>query len=193
MSENNNEVNVEGANIGRNFAGRDYTDHSISFNNYGSNGKLAALFDKLKTSFENTEEIDRISDDLKRYTTLRDTIGLEKKLETANKSYLYEDFAWLKQEFYKKLVLYQNYEPAQEIFAYILAIVLEKYINVIKPMIRNDASESLILATISNDIVNPILYLIQSEGCNDIIGLSSTEIQGMFHYLTGNCHINWTL
>jgi hypothetical protein len=111
----------------------------------------------------------------------------------AGKSYLYEDFAWLKQEFYKKLVLYQNYEPAQEIFAYILAIVLEKHINIIKPMIRHNESEKLILSTISNDIVNPILSLIQSEGCNDIIGLSSTEIQGMFHYLTGNCHINWTI
>ena len=106
---------------------------------------------------------------------------------------MYEDFAWLKQEFYKKLVLYQNYEPAQDIFAYILAIVLEKNINVIKPMIREDAKESDILSAISTEIVNPILNLIEAEGCNDIIGLSSTEIQGMFHYLTGNCHINWVV
>lgn len=188
-STNQNNANIRGKQnkiVGGN-------DNSQVNNTYGSYGKLASLFDKLKTSFDNSDEIERISDDLKRYTTRRDTIGLEKKLEIANKSYLYEDFAWLKQEFYKKLVLYQNYEPAQEIFAYILAIVLEKYINVIKPMIRNDESEELILSTISNDIVNPILTLIQSEGCNDIIGLSSTEIQGMFHYLTGNCHINWTL
>ena len=188
-STNQNNANIRGKQ--NKIVGGD--DNSQVNNNYGSYGKLASLFDKLKTSFDNSDEIVRISDDLKRYTTLRDTIGLEKKLEIANKSYLYEDFAWLKQEFYKKLVLYQNYEPAQEIFAYILAIVLEKYINVIKPMIRNNESEDLILSTISNDIVNPILTLIQSEGCNDIIGLSSTEIQGMFHYLTGNCHINWIL
>lgn len=168
-------------------------DNSKITNNYGSNGKLASLFEKLKTSFDNSDEIERISDDLKRYTTRRDTIGLEQKLKDANKSYLYEDFAWLKQEFYKKLVLYQNYEPAQEIFSYILAIVLEKHINVIKPMLRNNEEEQVILATISNSIVNPILELIENEGCNDIIGLSSTEIQGMFHYLTGNCHINWTV
>jgi hypothetical protein len=37
------------------------------------------------------------------------------------------------------------------------------------------------------------MSLIESEGCNDIMGLSSTEIEGMFHYLTGNCHINWKL
>lgn len=188
-STNQNNVNINGQQ--NKIVGGD--DNSQINNNYGSNGKLASLFDKLKSSFDNNEEIERISNDLKRYTTRRDTIGLEKKLEMADKSYLYEDFAWLKQEFYKKLVLYQNYEPAQEIFAYILAIVLEKHINLIKPMIRNNENEKLILSTISNDIVNPILSLIQSEGCNDIIGLSSTEIQGMFHYLTGNCHINWTV
>lgn len=154
-------------------------------------GKLSSLFNKLKTSFDNQEEIEKISKDLKRYTTKRDTIGLEQKLKDAGKEYLYQDFAWFKQEFFKKLVLYQNYEPAQEIFAYILAIVLEKYTFLIKPMLRANESEKDVLNAISNEIVNPILNLIESEGCNDIIGLSATEIQGMFHYLTGNCHINW--
>ncbi|MHA7056109.1 ABC-three component system protein [Aquimarina sp. M1] len=167
-------------------------DDNSQTNNYiGSNGKLSSLFEKLKGSVDNSEEIEKISDNLKRYTTRRDTIGLEQKLKNADKSYLYEDFAWLKQEFHKKLVYYQNYEPAQEIFAFILAIVLEKHINLIKPMLREGITEREILATVSNDIVKPILDLIESEGCDDIIGLSSTEIQGMFHYLTGNCHINW--
>ena len=115
------------------------------------------------------------------------------KLKDADKSYLYLEFAWCKQEFHKKLLLYQNYEPAQEIFAFILAIVLEKSRNVINPMIREQKPESEILGKISSEITNPIMNLIESEGCNDIMGLSSTEIEGMFHYLTGNCHINWKL
>jgi hypothetical protein len=187
--DNQSKININGNKnkiVGNN-------DYSTTNNNYGSTGKLATLFEKLKESFDNSEEIEKISNDLKRYTNRRDTIGLEEKLKNANKSYFYEDFAWLKQEFYKKLVLYQNYEPAQEIFAYILAIVLEKNINVIKPMMREGATEKEILSAISNEIVEPILSLIESEGCNDIIGLSSTEIQGMFHYLTGNCHINWVV
>jgi len=158
-----------------------------------SKGKLSTLFDKLKDKFDSGDSITQISEDLKKYTDMRDTLGLEKKLSDADKTHLYEDFAWCKQEFYKKLVKYQNYEPAQEIFAFILAIVLEKYRNVIKPMIRNGAAENEILAKISNEITNPIISLIQQEGCNDIMGLSSTEIDGMFHYLTGNCHINWKL
>ena len=58
-------------------------------------------------------------------------------------------------------------------------------------MLRDGVPEREILSTLSNDVVKPIMDLIESEGCDDIIGLSSTEIQGMFHYLTGNCHINW--
>lgn len=158
-----------------------------------SNSKLASLFEKLKEKFENDDKITETSDDLKRYTNRRDTIGLEQKLKDADKSYLYLDFAWCKQEFHKKLLLYQNYEPAQEIFAFILAIVLEKSRNVINPMIREKKSESEILGKISSEITSPIMELIESEGCFDIMGLSSTEIEGMFHYLTGNCHINWKL
>ncbi|KPQ12989.1 MAG: hypothetical protein HLUCCX10_14395 [Algoriphagus marincola HL-49] len=184
---NQNNANIEGS--GNKIVGGD--DKSQTNNFYGSNGKLSSLFEKLKASVDNSEEIEKISDDLKRYTARRDTVGLEQKLKNANKSYLYEDFAWLKQEFHKKLVYYQNYEPAQEIFAFILAIVLEKYIHLIKPMLREGIPEREILSTISRDVVKPILDLIESEGCDDIIGLSSTEIQGMFHYLTGNCHINW--
>ncbi len=158
-----------------------------------SNSKLSSLFEKLKEKFENEDKITEISKNLKRYTNRRDTIGLEQKLKDAKKDYLYHDFSWCKQEFHKKLLLYQNYEPAQEIFAFILAIVLEKSRNIINPMIRDNKPESEILGEISSKITNPIMTLIESEGCYDIMGLSSTEIEGMFHYLTGNCHINWKL
>jgi hypothetical protein len=168
-------------------------DNSSNLYIIPAKGKLATLFERLKDKFDNKEEISKISEDLKRYTDLQDVIGLEKKLEDANMQHYVDDFLWYKQEFNKKLILYQNYEPAQEIFSYILAIVLERYRNIIKPMIINGASESEILLTISNAIVTPLLDLVQQEGCNDIMGLSATEINGMFHYLTGQCHIKWKL
>src|SRR5690606_26250846 len=103
---NQNNANIEGS--GNKIIGAN--DNSQTNNYFGSNGKLSSLFEKLKASVDNSEEIEKISDDLKRYTIRRDTISLEEKLKNANISYLYEDFAWLKQEFYKKLVYYQNYE-----------------------------------------------------------------------------------
>jgi hypothetical protein len=186
---NQENIEIEGNN-NKIIAGNDNSTTTIISS---SNSKLASLFEKLKEKFENEDKIIETSDNLKRYTNRRDTIGLEQKLKDADKSYLYTEFAWCKQEFHKKLLLYQNYEPAQEIFAFILAIVLEKSRNIINPMIRENKPESEILGKISSDITNPIMNLIESEGCYDIMGLSSTEIEGMFHYLTGNCHINWKL
>lgn len=172
------------------FVGND--DNSVNNLLLASNtDKLSNLFEKLRNEFENEEEGIAISEDLQRYITRRDSVGLEEKLNIADKSHLYEDFAWLKQEFYKKLVKYQYYEPAQYIFAHLLAIVLEKYRNLVRPKIREGCSESEILEIISIQIIAPIIKSIESEGCDDIIGITSTEIEGMYHYLTGNCHINW--
>ncbi|MCT4306067.1 hypothetical protein HZP20_16945 [Elizabethkingia anophelis] len=161
-----------------------------------NNSKLSALFVSLKKQFENPQnekEIKDISDDLNRYLIPRDPIGLEKKLEIAGKSHLEDDFLELKQIFNKKLIKFQNFEPAQEIFTFILAIILEKYRNIVKPMIRESMPERDILKAISIEIVSPIVALIQSEGCDDIMGLNSNDIEGMYHYLTGNCYINWVL
>ncbi|VXD11632.1 ABC-three component system protein [Marinoscillum sp. 108] len=156
-------------------------------------GKLSSLFSKLKEQFEEGEKISNISNDLIRYTSDRDIIGLEEKLKLAQKQHLFEDFSWLKQEFHKKLLLYQEYAPAQEIFAFILAIVLDRYRNIIRPMLQSGSSESDVLRSISQEVTRPILDLIHQEGCDDIIGISSTEIEGMFHYLTGTCHIKWAV
>ncbi|AKP50239.1 ABC-three component system protein [Cyclobacterium amurskyense] len=171
-------------------------DNSITNNYNGQKGKLSSLFSSLKFQFENPDNVDEIktiSESLSRYLNPKDTIGLEKKLENAEKSHLEEDFIELKQMFYKKLLKYQNFEPAQEIFTFLLAIILGKYRNIIKPMLRDNQSESKILLAISEKITEPITNLLVQEGCDDIMGLTSEDIEGMYHYLTGNCHINWVL
>jgi len=156
-------------------------------------GKLASLFEKLKVKFEGDETINQISDDLKRYQDKRDRKSLEEKLNAANRGHLLDDFSWLKEQYFKKLTKFQFYEPAQEIHAFILGIVYEKFRNIIYPLIRANASEATILEKISAEVVNPIVQLIQEEGCDDVMGLSNTEIEGMIHFLTGKCHINWNI
>jgi hypothetical protein len=181
-------INIEGENnkvIGGN-------DNSLTVN-LGKKGKLATLFEKLKDKFEEDDKISQISDDLKRYQDNRDRKSLEEKLTEANREHLLDSFSWLKEQYFKKLTKFRFYEPAQEIHAFILGIVFEKFRNLIYPLIRNNVEESQILNSISLEIVNPIVSLIQEEGCDDIMGLSSTEIEGMVHYLTGKCHINWKL
>lgn len=161
-------------------------------NNHPKASKLNLLFENLKANFNDGNEATNISDNLKRYSEPRDIIGLEQKLIDGRKEYLLDDAIWLKQEYNKKLTKYQFYEPAQEIHAFLLSIVLEKFRNRIYPMIRQDSISDLEISTeISNAIVNPILQMIQEHGCDDIMGLNATDIEGMIYFLTGLCHIKW--
>lgn len=168
-------------------------DNSKNFFISRNQGKLAYLFERLKEKFEEGDKIKRISEDLKRYQDERDRISIEQKLNDANRGHLIDDFVWLKEQYAKKLTKFQFFEPAQEIHAFILGIVYEKFRNIIYPMIRSNECEEKILNAISEKITEPIVSLLQEEGCNDIMGLSATEVEGMIHFLTGQCHIKWKL
>ncbi len=168
-------------------------DNSCTIIQREKHTKLSSLFQKLKSHFECGEKVDDICDNLRRFTGERDKIGLEQKLIEADKQYLYDDAAWLKQEYAKKLTKYQFFEPAQEIYAFILSIICERFRNIIYPLLREGVPEEVLQKNLSDDIIKPIVDLIQEEGCDDIMGLTSTDIEGMVFYLTGNCHIRWKL
>lgn len=160
--------------------------------NYSKKTKLATLFDRLQTEFNQQRTVKSVSENLKKFDAPRDSIGLEQKLIDGDKRHLIDDAIWLKQEYCKKLTRFQFYEPAQEIHAFLLGIVVERFRNIVFPLIRLEASEIDVSRAISVDIVEPILKIIQNEGCNDVMGLSSTDIEGMIYFLTGLCHIKWT-
>ena len=182
-------IDVSGSN-GKVIGGDDNSQTNI---HHSKKGKLAHLFEKLKDKFEERDTISKVSDDLKRYKDERDRISIEQKLIDANREHLTDDFLWLKDQYFRKLTKFQFYEPAQEIHAFLLGVVSEKFRNIIYPLIRSGESEQIILLTMSEQITNPIVNLIQEEGCYDIMGLSATEIEGMIHFLTGQCHIKWKL
>lgn len=163
-----------------------------TINHFGKKTKLSSLFDRLRAHCEENKTISEISDNLKRYSEPRDTIGLEQKLIDGGKVEILEDATWLKQEYYKKLTKFQFFEPAQEIHAFLLSIVLEKFRNIIYPMLKAGNTDQEISKAISEIIINPLVQIIQEEGCNDVMGLSSTDIEGMIFFLTGQCLIKWT-
>jgi hypothetical protein len=168
-------------------------DYSLNNTYHFQKGKLATLFEKLKEKFEEGDTITKISEDLRRYKDSRDRISLEQKLMDAGREHLLEDFMWLKDQYFRKLTKFQFFEPAQEIHAFILGIVFERFRSLIYPKIRNKCPEEIILKTISDEIISPIVDLIQAEGCDDIMGLSAIEVEGMIHFLTGQCHLKWKL
>ncbi len=187
MSESHNLTDV---NAGKDIVFGDKTTQ----NHYHQNNKsrLASLFEKLNSECENNEEIIGWIDDLYRYTVQRDVIGLEQKLLEGNRKDLINDAIWLKEEYYKKLTKYQLYQSAQKIQAHLLASILERFRNKIYPLIISNADDVTVSSAISDEIVNPLVSLIEQEGLEDnILGFSATDIEGMVYYLTGRCHIKW--
>ena len=85
MINKTNQQNINISGNGNKNIGRD--DNSTTNITYNSNSKLSSLFLKLKEKFEKDDKISEISDNLKRYTNRRDTIGLEQKLNDADISY----------------------------------------------------------------------------------------------------------
>lgn len=154
--------------------------------------RLAQLFEKLNSEFENNLEISEWLDDLNRYLVDRDVIGLEQKLIDGNRQDLIDDALWLKEEYYKKLTKYQLYQSAQKIQAHLLASILEKFRNCVLPLIKENATNVEVNNAISNQIINPLISLIEQEGIEDnLLGFSATDIEGMIYYLTGRCHLKW--
>lgn len=154
--------------------------------------RLTILYETLNEEFNSDHRIDDILDELQSYTNNRDVIGLEQKLKDGEKEHLYESVSWYKQEYGKKLEKFQYYPSAQRIHSLILAIVLEKFHAHISPLIRAKDDEAVILEKISELVVTPIYSKIESEGCQDIMGLTIADINGMVYFLTGKCHIKWT-
>jgi hypothetical protein len=154
--------------------------------------RLTVLYESLNEEFNSDNRIDDILEELQSYTNNRDVIGLEQKLIDGEKEHLYETVSWYKQEYSKKLERFQYYPSAQRIHSLILAIVLEKFHAHISPLIRSKEDEVLILEKISELVVTPIYTKIENDGCQDIMGLTIADINGMIYFLTGKCHIKWT-
>lgn len=189
-TQKRNSIHGEGNKI---LGGNDNSTNTTNNYSTGQDSSLKVLFEKLRQEFDSNERAQEISEELKNHMNPRDIIGLERKLRDAGLAYQVEHFTRFKHEFYKKLEEYKHYESAQEIFTYILAIILDRYTTLLRPMIADKVKLSDVQRELQLQIVEPILRMIREEGCEDLIGLSSTDIQGMFHYLTGNCHINWVI
>lgn len=156
-----------------------------------SNSKLSTLYNRLNEEFNSNKEIDSIIDDLLSYTTDTDVIGLEEKIKNGGREKYINRFIWLKQEYRKKLERFQNYPSAQKIHTLILADVLHKFMTYIEPLIEKKPTEEELRKKIDQFIVEPVFKIIDEEGCDDIMGLNKTDVNGMIYYLTGKCHIKW--
>lgn len=165
-------------------------------NNYDSDyTRLKRLFDALCSEFTKNEKLTEVCEELNRYLTEKDTIGLEKKLFDAGyKEDYILDALEQKEYFSKKLYHYKEYDSAQKIYVDLLALIKTSFQDYIYPLIEEKATDSEIKSAIREKVINPIIEILNIDGAQDnVLNLNAEEVKGMIFYLTGMCHIKWTI
>ena len=158
--------------------------------------RLSAWFRKLAEEFSNNETPRRKLDDIKRYKTVLDkTRGLDRKLEDGGFAPDSIATARRKKQYYvKKATKYQYYESAQRIDSYLYAKVCNRFDSYVFPLIRGQHPLDEVRTAVYEQVVIPILEEINEQGSADTcLCYNEDDIFGILYYLTGNCHINWTV
>lgn len=187
----NNLVRQSGNTAGENIVGRDLIDNSIT-NNYSEIGKFARLkelYNLFEQEKENNSEFKEFIEELQRYRTPKNEVvqGLKAKLIDGNRLNVIEFAEEVKDLYTRKLYANALYKSAQEINVFFLGLVWEYFTYSVYPLVCNGASEQEIGQAITQHISTPLQAALEGN----TLGLTSTDINGMLYFLTGNCHIKW--
>lgn len=157
--------------------------------------RLGQRFKRLKEEVENDIRYDGFIEDFKRYNTELDGKSMPDKLADGGFNALYIQRATIrKHQYSKKLEKNKLYETAQLIDMELFAIINLHFETYVEPLIERNAERSEIKACVKEKIVDPIFKLINEDGQEDtFLNYNVDDIFGMIFFLTGKCHLNWTV
>ena len=157
--------------------------------------RLGQRFKRLKEEVEKDIRYNGFIDDFKRYNTELDGKSMPDKLADGGFSKLEIQRATIKKHQYsKKLEKNKLYETAQLIDMELLAIINLNFETYVEPLIEKKAEKSLIKTCVREKIIDPIFQLINQDGQEDtFLNYNVDDIYGMVFFLTGKCHLNWTV
>lgn len=156
--------------------------------------KYSRLFERLNIEVSsNKERFAEVLEEMERYLTKKDSIGLEQKLVDGGFSQRQIIRALeRKQLYWKKFEKYKNYESAQRIHIDLLAKIIIDFETHIEPLIIKEENQQVVLESIYENVVQPMLALLNEEGADDeVLYLNGEVVFGMIYFLTGKCHLNW--
>lgn len=156
-----------------------------------SPSRLHDLLSKAAEELKNNPAYREIIFALQRYIDPVDgeeIVGLENKLVTANRSSDVKKAKELKEGFTKILFEHILSPSAQSIYAHLLARIETLFDLKTRPLLRAQASETIIDNAIADLVICPLTNEI--EAANEL-GIHDCDIRGMLYYLTGTCHISW--
>lgn len=180
--ENNSPINKQ-VNIAENYG-------PISFAN---TSKLSRRFEMLKNEVSQDIRYDGVIDALEYYLTNLDGVDMPTKLRHGGYSEKDINLATIRKEkYWKKSEKNKNYESAQRIDNELFAKILILFEADVEPLINDGATRDSIYKAVVNQVVEPVLHLINSNGeHDDVLNYDAVDILGMIYFLTGKCHINW--
>lgn len=187
MSEN--DINVSETSIGGNFTGRDSINIS---NTYERSAYLQDLYERFQKEKVENQELREFCEELDYFNSVidKDIVGLEEKLRNGGREKLIQYAKEVKERFHKKLIKTSQYSlVAQDINVYLLTKVRRGFMMEIYTLICNNESEEKINTLITERIIRPV----QSDLGVNLFRYNEDDIMGMIFFLTGNCHIKWTL
>ena len=160
------------------------------------NNRLVTWLRKLQDEVDNDIKIQEKMDSIRRYhTKLPHTLGLKRKLQDGGFAKTAIDKACrLKQGYAKKATKYQYYEMANRIDDYLFAIVSNHFDIYVLPLIEAQKPQNEINQAVYEKVIIPVVEELNVNGADDTcLCYTIDDIFGMLYYLTGNCHINWTI
>jgi len=187
-----NDVSLSDSNVAGNFTGRDDNSLTIS-TSYERSVYLQDLYNKFQEEKKTNPELKELCEELDYFNSQignEDVVGLENKLTAGNRLKIISYAKNVKEKFHKKLMKTSQYSSiAQDINVYILAKVRRGFMMEVYTLICNTEPEEKINLLITERIINPV----KTELGLNLFKYDEDDIMGMIFFLTGNCHIKWTV
>ncbi len=163
--------------------------------NEGLPSRMAVDFENLRKEIlkEVTQET---IEELKYYITeLPGSKPFEEKLTDGGFSEDSIQEATRQKELYRKRAqMYRNYPSAQQINLDLLSSIKNSFYTYIFPLIEEGKPLSVIKQHLREKIVIPTREMLNKNGMyDDKLRYNEDHIYGMIYYLTGMCHLNWTV
>lgn len=163
-------------------------DKSITINNYRPQ-KIDGIVAKLKREQEDGTTTDGKIEALQYYltpVTPDGILGLEAKLKHANRSDQLHTALREKELFVKFLERWSHFSSAQELFAYLLAAVEQRFNSFPYAKIE-ELSRSDFDAMVHEKVIEPVM----AELCDEPLGINATVVCGMIYWLAEQCFVRW--
>lgn len=150
---------------------------------------VARLYEILSAANEGQPFAAQIADELQHWSSKAssDVRGLEEKLTAADRQDLIDEASFWKEKAAKLIMRWQTSGAAQDIITHVLSHLWTSYVQNVKPAIEANATRADVDALIHSKVLNPTFEMLEG---NDL-GLTQTDLLGLYYFLGGNCHLRW--